>query len=199
MPTITIQRAILSVYDKTGIDRFGKVLAERDIHILTTGGTSRALAAAGVPFQEVSDYTGSPEMLGGRVKTLHPIIHGGLLFKRDDETQVREAEDYGIHPIDLVAVNLYPFQATIDKPGVTVDEAVENIDIGGPTMIRSAAKNFKSVVVITDPADYEMVIKEIKTNGGVSMQTRKDLASKAFQHTAEYDRAITEYLSKLKG
>ncbi|MBD3267794.1 IMP cyclohydrolase [bacterium] len=194
---VPIQRAILSVFDKEDIDKLGLFLKDRAVHILSTGGTGRALKKYGVDYQEVSDYTGSPEMLGGRVKTLHPKIHGGLLFKRNDPVQVAEAEKHGVQPIDLVAVNLYPFKQTIQKPGVTVDIATENIDIGGPTMIRAAAKNFNAVTVITDPKDYNLIIEEIKKDNGVSYETRKKLAAKAFAHTSEYDHAITNYLSNL--
>ncbi len=195
MSVLPIRKAILSVFDKTGIDEFAKALAKKDVHILSTGGTGRVLSKAGVKFQEVSDYTGSPEMLGGRVKTLHPKIHGGLLFKRNDPKQVEEAEKYGIYPIDLVAVNLYPFEATVAKPDVSMDVATENIDIGGPTMIRSSAKNFQSVAVVTDPHDYEGIIREINESGGISLQTRHRLAAKAFDHTSHYDSAITAFLT----
>ncbi|MEW6235680.1 MAG: hypothetical protein AB1656_09865 [Candidatus Omnitrophota bacterium] len=197
MGRIKIQRAIISVYNKDGILKLGRALADWGVDILSTGGTSRALADAGIPYQEVSDYTGSPEMLGGRVKTLHPIIHGGLLFKREDEAQAEEAESFGIQPIDLVAVNLYPFEATIAKPGVTVEEAIENIDIGGPAMIRSAGKNFRSVAVLTDPADYDPFIDEMKETGEIGLNTRRRLAAKAFDHVSRYDEAITNYLASL--
>ncbi|MBN2328717.1 MAG: hypothetical protein JXR73_16365 [Candidatus Omnitrophica bacterium] len=195
MQVIPIRRAILSVFDKTGIDEFGRALAEKEVHLLSTGGTGRALLKAGVKFQEVSDYTGSPEMLGGRVKTLHPKIHGGLLFKRGDDAQTAEAEKYGIYAIDLVAVNLYPFEATVAKPDVSMNAATENIDIGGPTMIRSAAKNFQSVTVVTDPRDYEKIIDELNSQGGISLETRHRLAAKAFDHTSRYDSAITAFLT----
>ncbi len=197
MNTITVRRAILSVYDKTGIEELGRVLCERGVNILSTGGTGRVLSAAGISYQEVSDYTGSPEMLQGRVKTLHPKIHGGLLYKREDSEQAAEAEKYGVWPIDLVVVNLYPFQATVAKPDVTVEEATENIDIGGPTMIRAAAKNFFSVTVVTDPADYARIVEVIQKDGGVSLELRRELATKAFEHTSAYDRAITGYLAGL--
>ena len=193
---IAIRAAILSVYDKTGITGFAQALFERHVLILSTGGTGKALAEAGVSYQEVSAYTGSPEMLQGRVKTLHPRIHGGLLFKREDPAQAAEAEKYGIHPIDLVAANLYPFEATIAKPGVTLEEATENIDIGGPAMIRAAAKNFQSVTVVTDPADYSAVLDEIHQEGGITFATRHRLAAKAFQYTSKYDQAIAAFLAK---
>ncbi len=196
MDQVKIRRAILSVYDKSGIERLGKALAEHDVYILSTGGTGRALTQAGIPYQEVSEYTGSPEMLGGRVKTLHPYIHGGLLFKREDAKQAIEAENFGIKPIDLVAVNLYPFEQTVAKSEVTLGEAMENVDIGGPTMIRSGSKNFQSVAVITDPSDYNGIIEELREGGSLSFETRKRLAVKAFQHTSDYDSAIVNYLSK---
>lgn len=198
MDVVPIQQAILSVYEKSGVVDLGRALKAHGTHILSTGGTGRALHESGIEYQEVSDYTGSPEMLGGRVKTLHPMIHGGILFKRSDPSQVEEAGEYDVKPIDLVAVNLYPFQQTIAKPGVTLDEALENIDIGGPTMIRAAAKNFKSVTVITEPDDYTLVIEEIKKHNGVTLETRKKLAAKAFMHTHQYDRAITGYLQSVK-
>jgi phosphoribosylaminoimidazolecarboxamide formyltransferase/IMP cyclohydrolase len=197
MDIIPIKRAILSVFKKDRITELGGFLKDQGADLLSTGGTGRALTAEGIEYQEVSNYTGSPEMLQGRVKTLHPKIHGGILFKREDPQQVAEAKQHGIHPIDLIAVNLYPFEETISKPDVTVETATENIDIGGPTMIRAAAKNFASVTVVTDPADYERIINEIKKKGGVSYETRKELAAKAFAHTSAYDQAITNYLSSI--
>lgn len=198
MDIIPIRQAILSVFDKSGVVDLARALKAHGAHILSTGGTGRALTDSGIDYQEVSDYTGSPEMLGGRVKTLHPMIHGGLLFKRDDDTQAKEADEYGVKPIDLVAVNLYPFQQTIAKPDVTLNDALENIDIGGPTMIRASAKNFVSVTVITDPDDYSLIQEEIKAKGGVSFETRKQLAAKAFQHTYQYDQAINKYILSLE-
>lgn len=197
MSIIPIKQAILSVYDKTGVVKLAQALTSKGCHLLSTGGTGRALTEAGIGYQEVSDYTGSPEMLGGRVKTLHPKIHGGLLFKREDEAQVIEADQHGVKPIDLVAVNLYPFESTIAKPDVTLDDATENIDIGGPTMIRAAAKNFQSVTVITSPRYYAMVIAELNEHGGIRYETRMKLAEKAFQQTSKYDAAISAYLHKL--
>lgn len=196
MNVINIQQAILSVFDKTGITELAQALKSINCHILSTGGTGKALTEAGISYQEVSDYTGSPEMLGGRVKTLHPKIHGGLLFKREDNAQVAEAEKHGVKAIDLVAVNLYPFEATIAKPGVTLDEATENIDIGGPTMIRASAKNFHSVTVVTNPNDYSLIMDELRQYGGVTYKTRQLLAAKAFQHTSHYDAVITDYLQQ---
>ncbi len=199
MSIVPIRKAILSVFDKTGIEDFAKALAKNGVHILSTGGTGRALSKVSVKYQEVSDYTGSPEMLGGRVKTLHPKIHGGLLFKRNDTSQVEEASEHGIYPIDLVAVNLYPFEATVAKPDVSMEVATENIDIGGPTMIRSAAKNFLSVTVVTDPRDYGSIIQEMNEQGGITLETRHRLAAKAFEHTSHYDNIITAFLTSRLG
>ncbi len=193
----TIRQAVLSVFDKRGIVELGKFLETIGCQILSTGGTGRALKEAGINYQEVSDYTGTPEMLRGRVKTLHPKIHGGILFRRVDPAQVEEVEKYGIKPIELVAVNLYPFEKTVSNPDVTTVEATENIDIGGPALIRAAAKNFFSVVVLTDPKDYPTIIKEMENSGGVSLETRRRLATKAFEHTSQYDKAIHEYFSTL--
>jgi len=192
-----IRRALLSVSDKRGVVELGRALAELEVEILSTGGTAAALAAAGVPVVQVSDYTGSPEILEGRVKTLHPRIHGGLLG-RPTAAHEREMADHAIGPIDLVAVNLYPFEATIAKGAVPLDEAIENIDIGGPSMLRSAAKNHERVTVVVDPADYPGVIAELRAGGGeVSAPRRLALARKAFTHTAAYDGAIAAYLSSI--
>jgi phosphoribosylaminoimidazolecarboxamide formyltransferase / IMP cyclohydrolase len=188
-----IRRALISVSDKTGIIAFARQLETQGIEILSTGGTAKLLADNGIKVTEVSDYTGFPEMMDGRVKTLHPKIHGGLLGRRgiDDELMTK----HGIMPIDLVVVNLYPFEQTVAKPGCRLEDAIENIDIGGPTMLRSAAKNYKDVVVVTDPADYDEILHEIAThNGAVTATTRFQLALKVFQHTARYDGAIANYL-----
>jgi phosphoribosylaminoimidazolecarboxamide formyltransferase / IMP cyclohydrolase len=191
-----ISRALLSVSDKTGIVEFAEGLAAEGVEILSTGGTARALTDAGIAVTEVSSYTGSPEILDGRVKTLHPMVHGGLLYLRDEESHVRQAETHGIKPIDLVAVNLYPFESTIAREGVTLDEAIENIDIGGPSMLRSAAKNHRSVTVAVDPGDYPAILEEMTTNSGsTSLSLRERLAIKAFTVTAAYDRAIAAYLN----
>ena len=192
-----IKRAIVSVSDKTGIVDFAKTLADFDIEILSTGGTARNLKEAGIPVTEVSDYTGFPEILDGRVKTLHPKIHGGLLARRDNPEHMEQLKKHGIEPIDMVVVNLYPFENTISKPDVTFNDAIENIDIGGPTMIRSAAKNFESVVVVVDPADYDSLREEmVRLGGEVSYKTRVKLAQKVFAHTSRYDSLIAEYLEK---
>ena len=193
---IPIKRALISVSDKTGIVEFATALQQFGIEILSTGGTAQLLAQAGVSVVEVGDYTGFPEMLDGRVKTLHPRIHGGILFRRDLPEHAAAAEGAGIPPIDLVVVNLYPFSATVAKPDCTLAEAIENIDIGGPTLVRAAAKNHSGVAVVTDPADYAEVMHALQTGGGaLAREQRFDLAVKAFSHTAAYDGAISNYLS----
>ena len=186
-------RAIISVSDKTGVTDFAQGLSQLGFEIFSTGGTKKALAEAEVPVKGVSEITGFPEILNGRVKTLHPAVHGGLLAKRDLPAHMAELAENKIEVIDLVAVNLYPFVQTVAKAGVTLDDALENIDIGGPTMIRAAAKNFPSVVVVVDPADYQLVLEKLK-GGGLDLAERKRLAQKAFQHVAVYDTAISQYL-----
>src|SRR6266704_2039845 len=188
-------RALVSVSDKRGVVDFARGLAALGFEILSTGGTAKLLAEAGVPVRQVSDYTGFPEMLDGRVKTLHPKIHGGLLGRRDLPEHVRAMREQGIEPIDLVAVNLYPFRETIARPGTTLAEAIEQIDIGGPSMLRSAAKNHAQVTVIVDPDDYEPVLAELRA-GGVGPETRRRLAVKVFCATACYDGAIADYLGQ---
>ena len=193
-----VRRALISVSDKNGLVEFASALAKFEVHILSTGGTARLLTDHGVPVTEVSDHTGFPEMLDGRVKTLHPKIHAGLLARRDSPAHMAAIEQAGIEPIDLVVVNLYPFAQTVAKPGCTLEEAVENIDIGGPTMLRSAAKNHGGVAVVVDPADYASVLDELGKNGGaISAATRFALAKKVFTHTAAYDAAISNYLTGL--
>ncbi|MDH5395504.1 MAG: bifunctional phosphoribosylaminoimidazolecarboxamide formyltransferase/IMP cyclohydrolase, partial [Gammaproteobacteria bacterium] len=189
-----ITRALISVSDKTGIVEFAKSLyTYHGIEILSTGGTAKLLAENGIPVIEVSDYTGFPEMMDGRVKTLHPKIHGGLLGRRGTDEAVME--QHNIPPIDMVVVNLYPFEETIAKENCSLELAIENIDIGGPTMLRSAAKNHASVTVVVDANDYSRVLNEIKDNkGAVSDATRFDLAVKTFEHTSNYDGAIANYL-----
>ena len=186
-------RAIISVSDKTGVTDFAQGLSQLGFEIFSTGGTKKALAEAEVPVKGVSEITGFPEILNGRVKTLHPAVHGGLLAKRSLPAHMAELAENKIEVIDLVAVNLYPFVQTVAKAGVTLDDALENIDIGGPTMIRAAAKNFPSVVVVVDPADYQLVLEKLK-GGGLDLAERKRLAQKAFQHVAVYDTAISQYL-----
>jgi phosphoribosylaminoimidazolecarboxamide formyltransferase/IMP cyclohydrolase len=194
-----IKRALISVSDKTGIVEFGQKLAQLGVEIISTGGTRRALEEAGVAVTGISDVTDFPEILDGRVKTLHPKVHGGLLAIRDRETHQQQMEANGIAPIDLVVVNLYPFQQTISKPDVTVEEAIENIDIGGPSMVRSAAKNHAFVTVVVDPSDYERVLSELEANGETSQALRRELAAKAFGHTAVYDALIAQYFQQLLG
>ena len=192
-----IQRALISVSDKTGIVEFARELHAQGVEILSTGGTARTLQTEGIPTVEVSQFTGSPEIMDGRVKTLHPKIHGGLLYLRGNEDHEKQAKTHGIRPIDLVVVNLYPFEATIAKEGVTLAEAIEQIDIGGPSMIRSAAKNYQSVTVVTDPTDYPAVIENLKEEqGGTGLALRERLAIKAFSTTASYDRAISGFLNR---
>ena len=193
-----VKRALISVSNKSGIVDFAKTLASMDIEIISTGGTAAMLQKNGVPVIEIADYTGFPEILDGRVKTLHPKIHGGLLALRDNPEHVRILEEQHIPPIDLVVVNLYPFEETINKPDCALEEAIENIDIGGPTMLRSAAKNYRFVAVVIDPGDYETVLSELRDNKmKISDQTRLRLAQKVFTATARYDSLISTYLDKV--
>lgn len=192
-------RALISVSDKTGVVDFAKALSELGVEIISTGGTHQRLADNGIKVMGISEVTGFPECLDGRVKTLHPAVHGGILAMRDKPEHMKQLEDLNIETIDIVAINLYPFKETILKPGVTLEEAIENIDIGGPTMLRSAAKNHRDVVVICDPADYTKVIEELKQSNSVSMDTKYRLALKVFQHTAAYDAMISDYLRKQIG
>ncbi len=194
----SIKRALISLSDKTGAVEFAQTLHKLGVEILSTGGTAKLLADAGVPVIEVADYTGFPEMLDGRVKTLHPKIHGGILGRRDLGEHVAKMEEHGIGNIDLVCVNLYPFAATIAKPNCTLEDAIENIDIGGPTMVRSAAKNWKHVAIVTDTTDFPAIAAEMEANGGaLSDKTRFNLSRKAFSHTAQYDGMISNYLTSL--
>jgi phosphoribosylaminoimidazolecarboxamide formyltransferase/IMP cyclohydrolase len=194
---MAVERALISVFDKTGVLEFAKRLAALKIEILSTGGTARLLRGSGVAVKDVSEFTGWPEMLGGRVKTLHPKVHGGLLFRRNLAEDQKQAKEHGIAPIDLVVVNLYPFEATAAKAGLTAEELIENIDIGGPTMLRSAAKNFESVTVVTDPADYGAVAKELEAKKETSLATRLELARKVFATTSQYDGMIATELERL--
>jgi phosphoribosylaminoimidazolecarboxamide formyltransferase / IMP cyclohydrolase len=194
---MAVQRALISVFDKTGIVEFAKRLAALRIEILSTGGTAKLLRDAAVTVKDVSEFTGWPEMLGGRVKTLHPKVHGGLLFRRGHAEDQKQAAEHGIAPIDLVVVNLYPFAETAAKAELTAGELIENIDIGGPTMLRSAAKNFESVTVVTDPADYQRVAAELEAERETSLATRLDLARKVFAATSSYDGMITTELERL--
>jgi len=192
-----VSRALLSVSDKSGIVEFARALAALGVQILSTGGTAKLLEKEGIAVTEVSAYTGFPEMLDGRVKTLHPKIHAGLLARRDDPGHLAALRGAGIPPIDLLVVNLYPFQATVADPDCSFEEAIENIDIGGPALLRAAAKNHAGVGVVVDPADYARVLEEMRSSGGISEATRFALAKKVFAHTAAYDGAIANYLSSL--
>src|SRR5258708_6926942 len=194
---MAVQRALISVFEKTGIVEFAKRLAALKIEILSTGGPDKLLREAGIAVRDVSDFTDWPEMLGGRVKTLHPKVHGGLLFRRGHAEDQKQAAEHGIAPIDLVVVNLYPFEATAAKAGLTPEDLIENIDIGGPAMLRSAAKNFASVTVVTDPADFERVAGEIESAGETTLATRLELARKVFATTSRYDGIITTELERL--
>jgi phosphoribosylaminoimidazolecarboxamide formyltransferase/IMP cyclohydrolase len=192
-----VSRALLSVSDKSGIVELARALDALGVQILSTGGTARLLEKAGLAVTEVSAHTGFPEMLDGRVKTLHPKIHGGLLARRDDPAHLEAIRKAGIAPIDLLVVNLYPFQATVADPDCRFEDAIENIDIGGPAMLRAAAKNHAGVTVVVDPADYERIISQLRENGGIREATRFELAKKVFAHTAAYDGAIANYLFSL--
>jgi phosphoribosylaminoimidazolecarboxamide formyltransferase / IMP cyclohydrolase len=194
---MAVERALISVFDKAGVVEFARRLAALKIDILSTGGTAKLLRDSGLAVKDVSEFTGWPEMLGGRVKTLHPKVHGGLLFRRNLAEDQKEAKEHRIAPIDLVVVNLYPFEATAAKTGLTADELIENIDIGGPTMLRSAAKNWESVTVVTDPADYERVAAELESKHDTSLPTRLELARKVFATTSRYDGMITTELERL--
>jgi phosphoribosylaminoimidazolecarboxamide formyltransferase / IMP cyclohydrolase len=195
---IRIKQALISVSDKTGIAELARALVALNVSILSTGGTAKLLAAASIKVTEVADYTGYPEMLDGRLKTLHPKIHGGLLARRDSPEHMAAIKEAGTEPIDLVVVNLYPFQQTVARPDCTFDDAIENIDIGGPTIVRAAAKNHAGVAVVTEPDDYESILTELRASGGtLSSETRLALAKKAFAHTAAYDAAIANYLTSL--
>jgi phosphoribosylaminoimidazolecarboxamide formyltransferase/IMP cyclohydrolase len=190
-----IQRALLSVSDKSGLVEFARILAGAGMELLSTGGTAKVLREAGLAVKDISEHTGFPEMLDGRVKTLHPKVHGGLLYLRGNPVHESTAREHGIAPIDLVVVNLYPFEQTVAKPGSSLHEAIENIDIGGPSMLRSAAKNHESVTVVTDPADYAAVASQIKTTGNTTVELRRRLAAKVFARTAAYDAAIAAHLA----
>ncbi|MDM5153106.1 bifunctional phosphoribosylaminoimidazolecarboxamide formyltransferase/IMP cyclohydrolase [Bacillus sp. DX1.1] len=193
------KRALVSVSNKAGIVEFVKGLLEQGIEVISTGGTKKLLEENGLQVIGISEVTGFPEIMDGRVKTLHPNIHGGLLAVRDNDTHVAQMNELGIQPIDFVVVNLYPFKETITKPDVTFADAIENIDIGGPTMIRSAAKNHKFVSVIVDPVDYDVVLAELKEHGEVAVETKRKLAAKVFRHTAAYDALISNYLTEQMG
>lgn len=192
-----MKRALISVSDKTNIVDFAKALVKHDIEIVSTGGTKKVLDEAGISTLSIDEVTGFPEMMDGRVKTLHPLIHGGLLGRRDLDSHLSAMNEHNIQPIDFVCVNLYPFKETISKTGTTPEEAIEQIDIGGPSMLRSAAKNFASVTVVVDSNDYGQVIGELEANGETTLKTRQQLAAKVFRHTASYDALIADYLTDL--
>src|ERR1039457_4022014 len=194
-----IRRALLSVSDKTGLVPLAQALAAAGVEMISTGGTAKALREAGLNVTDLSAYTGFPEMLDGRVKTLHPKVHGGLLYLRGNAKHEAAVRTHGIDPIDLVVVNLYPFEQTVARPDASLHEAIENIDIGGPSMLRSAAKNHESVTVVVDPADYEVVGEQIKLTGGTTLELRRMLASKVFARTAAYDAAISAHLGQAFG
>ena len=194
-----MKRALVSVSDKTNLVEFVSELVELGYEIISTGGTKKALEAAGIETIGISEITGFPEIMDGRVKTLHPKVHGALLCVRDNEEHVKQLKELNIDYIDLVCVNLYPFKQTVQKPGVTHEEIIENIDIGGPSMLRSASKNYKFIPVVVDPSDYETVIEELKQNGETSLETREKLAAKVFRHTANYDAMIANYLTEKTG
>jgi phosphoribosylaminoimidazolecarboxamide formyltransferase/IMP cyclohydrolase len=192
-----IARALISLTDKSGIEGFASALSKLDIELLSTGGTAKKLRDAGLTVMDVSEFTGFPEMLDGRVKTLHPKVHGGILNQRENVNHQAQCTEYDLKNIDLIAVNLYEFEKTIAEPSCTLVSAIENIDIGGPTMLRAAAKNFNDVTVIVDPADYPQVIKEIKETGNTTLKTRFRLAAKVFALTSKYDTAISKWLDKV--
>ncbi|MGB5686493.1 MAG: IMP cyclohydrolase [Candidatus Electrothrix sp.] len=189
-----VARALISLTDKSGIEDFAKALTEMGIEILSTGGTAKKMRDNGIPVTDVSEFTGFPEMLDGRVKTLHPLVHGGILNQRKNADHQQQCTEHGIKPIDIVAVNLYAFEKTVTDPKCTLGDAIENIDIGGPTLLRASAKNFQDVTVIVDPADYDQVLAEIRATGNTTLKTRFKLAVKVFQLTSAYDTAIADWL-----
>lgn len=189
-----VERALISLTDKAGIEGFAGELAALGIDLLSTGGTAKKLRDAGLTVMDVSDFTGFPEMLDGRVKTLHPKVHGGILNQRANESHQRQCADHGLKNIDIIAVNLYAFNKTVEDPNCSLVDAIENIDIGGPTMLRAAAKNFHDVTVIVDPADYPRVLEEIKATGNTTLKTRFYLMKKVYALTAAYDTAISAWL-----
>src|SRR5690242_9290654 len=191
-----IQRALISVSDKTGLAQLAQTLAAAGVELISTGGTAKALREAGLTVKDISEHTGFPEMLDGRVKTLHPKVHGGLLYIRGNEAHEAAVKQHAIAPIDLVVVNLYPFEATVAKPDVALHDAIENIDIGGPSMLRSAAKNHDSVTVVVDPLDYAAVARQISETGNTTLELRRKLCAKVYARTAAYDAAIAAHLQK---
>lgn len=192
-----IERALISLTDKSGIENFARALTELGVEILSTGGTAKKMRDEGIAVTDVSEFTGFPEMLDGRVKTLHPMVHGGILNQRKNRDHQEQCQKHGIRDIDIVAVNLYAFEKTVADPGCSLADAIENIDIGGPTLLRAAAKNFQDVTVIVDPADYDMVLAEIRATGNTTLKTRFKLAVKVFQLTSTYDTTIANWLVKV--
>jgi len=192
-----VERALISLTDKSGCEEFARALAAMGIEILSTGGTAKQLRGSGIQVTDVSEFTGFPEMLDGRVKTLHPLVHGGILNQRANGEHRRQCRDHGIKPIDIVAVNLYAFAKTVANPGCSLADAIENIDIGGPTLLRAAAKNFQDVTVIVDPSDYPQVLDQLRAHGNTTLATRFRLARKVFELTAAYDTAIATWLQTI--
>ena len=192
-----VERALISLTDKSGIEDFARALTELGVEILSTGGTAKKMRDNGIAVTDVSEFTGFPEMLDGRVKTLHPLVHGGILNQRENGDHQQQCREHGIKPIDIVAVNLYAFEKTVADPDCSLGDAIENIDIGGPTLLRASAKNYQDVTVIVDPADYEQVLAEIKESGNTTLKTRFRLAVKVFQLTSAYDTAIANWLVKV--
>ncbi len=192
-----VERALISLTDKSGIEGFAKELVELGVEILSTGGTAAKIRESGISVKDVSEFTGFPEMLDGRVKTLHPKVHGGILNQRDNADHRKQCAEHGLQNIDLIAVNLYAFEKTVADPNCSLGDAIENIDIGGPTMLRASAKNFHDVTVIVDPADYPVVLQEIKETGNTTLKTRFRLAAKVFALTSKYDTAISAWLEKV--
>jgi phosphoribosylaminoimidazolecarboxamide formyltransferase/IMP cyclohydrolase len=192
-----VERALISLTDKSGIEDFAKALTGLGVEILSTGGTAKKMREAGIEVRDVSDFTGFPEMLDGRVKTLHPLVHGGILNQRENADHQQQCKEHGIKPIDIVAVNLYAFEKTVADPNCSLGDAIENIDIGGPTLLRASAKNFQDVTVIVDPADYDQVLSEIRETGNTTLKTRFKLAVKVFQLTSGYDTTIADWLVKV--
>lgn len=192
-----VERALISLTDKSGIEDFARALTAIGVEILSTGGTAKKMRAAGITVTDVSEFTGFPEMLDGRVKTLHPLVHGGILNQRENSDHQQQCREHGIRDIDIVAVNLYAFGKTVADPTCSLADAIENIDIGGPTLLRAAAKNFRDVTVIVDPADYEQVLAEIKKTGNTTLKTRFKLAVKVFKLTSSYDTTIADWLARV--
>jgi phosphoribosylaminoimidazolecarboxamide formyltransferase/IMP cyclohydrolase len=192
-----VERALISLTDKSGIEDFAKALTGLGVEILSTGGTAKKMREAGIEVRDVSDFTGFPEMLDGRVKTLHPLVHGGILNQRENPDHQQQCREHGIKDIDIVAVNLYAFEKTVADPNCSLADAIENIDIGGPTLLRASAKNFRDVTVIVDPADYAQVLAEIRESGNTTLKTRFRLAVKVFELTSSYDTAIADWLTRV--